>query len=56
MSPFQGETDAETLTNVVAGNYEFDDRVFKETSEMAKDFIRQLLLKDPRLVIQTERH
>ncbi|XP_077330534.1 death-associated protein kinase 2-like [Lithobates pipiens] len=47
MSPFQGETDAETLTNVVAGNYEFDDRFFKETSEMAKDFIRQLLLKDP---------
>ncbi|XP_018430994.1 PREDICTED: death-associated protein kinase 2-like [Nanorana parkeri] len=50
MSPFQGETDAETLTNVVAGNYEFDDRFFKETSEMAKDFIRQLLLKDPRSV------
>ncbi|XP_040188589.1 death-associated protein kinase 2-like isoform X1 [Rana temporaria] len=47
MSPFQGETDAETLSNVVAGNYEFDDRFFKETSEMAKDFIRQLLLKDP---------
>ncbi|KAM5126090.1 death-associated protein kinase 2-like isoform 1-T3 [Mantella aurantiaca] len=47
MSPFQGETDPETLTNVVAGNYEFDDRFFKETSEMAKDFIRQLLLKDP---------
>ncbi|KAM9294031.1 death-associated protein kinase 2-like [Gastrophryne carolinensis] len=48
LSPFQGETDAETLTNVVNGNYEFDDRIFKDTSEMAKDFIRQLLLKDPR--------
>ncbi|XP_078526288.1 death-associated protein kinase 2-like [Lissotriton helveticus] len=47
LSPFQGETDAETLTNVVEGNYEFDDRYFKQTSEMAKDFIRQLLLKDP---------
>ncbi|XP_069460676.1 death-associated protein kinase 2-like isoform X2 [Ambystoma mexicanum] len=47
MSPFQGETDAETLTNVVEGNYEFDDRCFKQTSEMAKDFIKQLLVKDP---------
>ncbi|XP_044127614.1 death-associated protein kinase 2-like isoform X1 [Bufo gargarizans] len=48
LSPFQGETDAETLTNVVAGNYEFDDRYFKDTSDMAKEFIQQLLLKDPR--------
>ncbi|KAE8588285.1 hypothetical protein XENTR_v10022446 [Xenopus tropicalis] len=48
LSPFQGETDQETLTNVVAGSYEFDDRIFKQTSELAKDFIRQLLLKDPR--------
>ncbi|XP_075463782.1 death-associated protein kinase 2-like isoform X1 [Ascaphus truei] len=48
MSPFQGETDAETLTNVVSGNYEFDDRSFKQTSDMAKDFIRQLLVKEPK--------
>ncbi|KAM8920665.1 death-associated protein kinase 2-like [Pelodytes ibericus] len=48
LSPFQGETDAETLSNVVAGNYEFDDRYFRETSEMAKEFIQQLLVKEPR--------
>ncbi|KAG8449907.1 hypothetical protein GDO86_016544 [Hymenochirus boettgeri] len=48
LSPFQGETDQETLSNVVSGNYEFDDRYFKETTYMAKDFIQQLLLKDPR--------
>ncbi|XP_056400890.1 death-associated protein kinase 2-like isoform X2 [Hyla sarda] len=48
LSPFQGETDAETLTNVVSGNYEFDDRFFKDTSYMAKEFIQQLLVKDPR--------
>nr|XP_033779975.1 death-associated protein kinase 2-like isoform X3 [Geotrypetes seraphini]XP_033779976.1 death-associated protein kinase 2-like isoform X3 [Geotrypetes seraphini] len=48
ISPFQGETDSETLTNVVSGNYEFDDRYFKETSEMAKDFIRELLVKEPK--------
>ncbi|XP_075700524.1 death-associated protein kinase 2-like isoform X2 [Rhinoderma darwinii] len=48
LSPFQGETDPETLTNVVSGSYEFDDRYFKDTSDMAKDFIQQLLVKDPR--------
>ncbi|NXM88368.1 DAPK2 kinase, partial [Oenanthe oenanthe] len=48
LSPFQGETDAETLSNVVAGAYEFEERCFSQTSEMAKDFIRQLLLQEPR--------
>ncbi|XP_039368926.1 death-associated protein kinase 2-like isoform X1 [Mauremys reevesii] len=47
MSPFQGETDAETLSNVVAGNYEFEEKFFSETTDMAKDFIRQLLVKEP---------
>ncbi|XP_066466407.1 death-associated protein kinase 2-like isoform X2 [Tiliqua scincoides] len=47
MSPFQGETDSETLSNVVAGAYEFEEKYFSQTSEMAKDFIRQLLVKDP---------
>lgn len=48
LSPFQGETDAETLSNVVSGTYEFDARYFKDTSDMAKEFIQQLLVKDPR--------
>ncbi|XP_041253174.1 death-associated protein kinase 2-like isoform X3 [Onychostruthus taczanowskii] len=47
LSPFQGETDAETLSKVVAGAYEFEERCFSQTSEMAKDFIRQLLVKEP---------
>ncbi|XP_063002007.1 death-associated protein kinase 2-like isoform X2 [Elgaria multicarinata webbii] len=47
MSPFQGETDAETLSNVVSGTYEFEEKYFSQTSEMAKDFIQQLLVKDP---------
>ncbi|XP_060117168.1 death-associated protein kinase 2-like [Heteronotia binoei] len=47
MSPFQGETDSETLSNVVSGSYEFEDKYFGQTSELAKDFIRQLLVKDP---------
>nr|XP_056709546.1 death-associated protein kinase 2-like [Euleptes europaea] len=47
MSPFQGETDSETLSNVVSGTYEFEDKYFSQTSELAKDFIRQLLVKEP---------
>ncbi|XP_065509751.1 death-associated protein kinase 2-like isoform X3 [Caloenas nicobarica] len=47
LSPFQGETDAETLSNILAGDYEFEERCFSQTSEMAKDFIRQLLVKEP---------
>ncbi|NWZ29033.1 DAPK2 kinase, partial [Asarcornis scutulata] len=48
LSPFQGETDAETLSNVLDGAYEFEEHHFSQTSEMAKDFIRQLLVKEPR--------
>lgn len=47
LSPFQGETDAETLSNVLDGAYEFEEHYFSQTSEMAKDFIRQLLVKEP---------
>ncbi|RLV87503.1 hypothetical protein DV515_00015646 [Chloebia gouldiae] len=47
LSPFQGETDAETLSNVVAGAYVFEEHCFSQTSEVAKDFIRQLLVKEP---------
>ncbi|KAJ6652447.1 hypothetical protein lerEdw1_011565 [Lerista edwardsae] len=47
LSPFQGETDAETLSNVVSGSYEFEERSFGQTSDLAKDFIRQLLVQEP---------
>lgn len=47
LSPFQGETDAETLSNILAGDYEFEERCFSQTSKTAKDFIRQLLVKEP---------
>ncbi|MBN3317655.1 DAPK2 kinase, partial [Atractosteus spatula] len=49
MSPFQGETDEETLTNIVAVNYEFDNHYFSQTSTLAKDFIQNLLIKEPKL-------
>ncbi|XP_076837710.1 death-associated protein kinase 2-like isoform X1 [Brachyhypopomus gauderio] len=46
MSPFQGDTDEETLQNIVDMKYEFEDQYFRDTSDMAKDFIEKLLVKD----------
>ncbi|XP_026874907.2 death-associated protein kinase 2-like [Electrophorus electricus] len=46
MSPFQGDSDEETLRNIVDMKYEFEDQYFSATSDMAKDFIQKLLIKD----------
>ncbi|XP_066491028.1 death-associated protein kinase 2 isoform X1 [Tiliqua scincoides] len=47
-SPFLGETKQETLANITAVNYDFDEEFFSHTSDLAKDFIRKLLVKDTR--------
>ncbi|XP_064426394.1 death-associated protein kinase 2 isoform X4 [Mirounga angustirostris] len=47
-SPFLGDTKQETLTNITAVSYDFDEEFFSQTSELAKDFIRKLLVKDTR--------
>ncbi|XP_061616715.1 death-associated protein kinase 2 [Phyllopteryx taeniolatus] len=47
MSPFQGNTDEDTLRNVLAMDYKFDPQCFSTTSCTAKDFIQKLLLKNP---------
>ncbi|XP_051979379.1 death-associated protein kinase 2 [Xyrauchen texanus] len=47
-SPFLGDSKQETLANISAVNYEFDEEFFGSTSELAKSFIRQLLVKDTR--------
>ncbi|XP_065406492.1 death-associated protein kinase 1 isoform X2 [Chrysemys picta bellii] len=47
-SPFLGETKQETLANVSAVNYDFEEEFFSNTSALAKDFIRRLLVKDPK--------
>lgn len=49
-SPFLGDTKQETLANVSAVNYEFEEEYFSNTSALAKDFIRRLLVKDPKWV------
>nr|XP_025740086.1 death-associated protein kinase 2 isoform X2 [Callorhinus ursinus] len=47
-SPFLGDTKQETLANITAVSYDFDEEFFSQTSELAKDFIRKLLVKDTR--------
>ena len=44
LSPFMGDTDAETLTNVQLADWDFDDPVFDDISDEAKDFISSLLV------------
>ncbi|XP_061836402.1 death-associated protein kinase 1 [Nerophis lumbriciformis] len=53
-SPFLGENKQETLANVSAVDYAFDEEFFSSTSLLAKDFIARLLVKDPkkRMTIQ----
>ncbi|ERE75737.1 death-associated protein kinase 2 [Cricetulus griseus] len=47
-SPFLGDTKQETLANITAVSYDFDEEFFSQTSELAKDFIRKLLVKETR--------
>lgn len=49
-SPFLGDTQQETFNNVTAVDYTFDTQFFSGTSDLAKDFICRLLVKDVRLV------
>jgi len=50
-SPFLGADKLSTLSNVTALSYTFDAEHFSSVSDMAVDFIRRLLVKDPRLVL-----
>uniref|UniRef100_A0A672HMR6 Myosin, light chain kinase 5 n=1 Tax=Salarias fasciatus TaxID=181472 RepID=A0A672HMR6_SALFA len=47
-SPFQGNSDAETLASVTAAEWEFDEESFDDITEEAKHFIGSLLVKDAR--------
>ncbi|XP_028407023.1 striated muscle preferentially expressed protein kinase-like [Dendronephthya gigantea] len=47
-SPFLGECTQETFTNIIQVDYQFDEEYFSEISDEAKDFIRKLLVKNPR--------
>ena len=47
-SPFLGDTQQETYHNITAIDYDFDLELFNSTSDMAKDFIDNLFIKNPR--------
>ncbi|GIY64293.1 twitchin [Caerostris darwini] len=51
LSPFAGENDIETLKNVRACDWDFDEDAFANISDQGKDFIRKLLQrsKDKRM-------
>lgn len=49
-SPFLGEDKQETYANVAACHYQFDEEYFCNVSEVAKDFVRSLLIKNPKYV------
>ncbi|XP_044617147.1 myosin light chain kinase 3 isoform X3 [Equus asinus] len=46
LSPFLGETDAETMNFIVNCNWDFDADSFEGLSEEAKDFVSRLLVKE----------
>jgi serine/threonine protein kinase len=46
LSPFAGENDIQTLQNVKACDWDFDEEAFKNVSNEAKDFIKRLLTKN----------
>ncbi|KAH9524018.1 hypothetical protein Btru_047904 [Bulinus truncatus] len=46
LSPFLGDDDNETLSNVTSGDFDFDDEAFEQISDEAKDFITKLLVKN----------
>ena len=50
LSPLLGEDNNETLANVTAAEWDFEDESFDVISDEAKDFIAQLLVKNPRYI------
>ncbi|NXM69666.1 MYLK2 kinase, partial [Serilophus lunatus] len=46
LSPFLGDDDTETLNNVLAANWYFDEETFESISNEAKDFVSKLIIKD----------
>ena len=48
LSPFLGDTQQQTYENIVAVDYTFDEEGFENSSDLAKDFIQRLFVKEPR--------
>lgn len=56
LSPFLGETDAETMNFIVNCNWDFDADSFEGLSEEAKDFVSRLLVKEKRYLFLLVTH
>lgn len=50
LSPFMGDNDLQTMSNVTSGEYDFDDEAFDVISDEGKNFIGKLLVRNPRYV------
>ena len=48
LSSFLGDTQQQTYKNIVAVDYTFDEEGFENSSDLAKDFIQRLFVKEPR--------
>ncbi|KAM7099054.1 myosin light chain kinase family member 4 isoform 1-T1 [Molossus nigricans] len=46
LSPFLGDSDAETLNNILACRWDLEEEEFQNVSEEAKEFISKLLIKE----------
>jgi len=46
--PFYAENDTALFEKIMNAEYDFDDECWDDVSELAKDFIRHLLVKDPK--------
>lgn len=46
MSPFLGDEDNQTLSNVLAASWYFDEDAFEHVSAEARDFISNLLIRE----------
>ncbi|XP_067148261.1 myosin light chain kinase family member 4 [Apteryx mantelli] len=46
LSPFLGDDNNETLNNILACSWNFEDEEFQDVSDEAKDFISKLLIKE----------
>lgn len=46
LSPFLGADNQETMANILSAKIDFDDKVWKDISPEAKEFITKLIIKD----------
>ncbi|XP_053458107.1 myosin light chain kinase family member 4 isoform X2 [Nycticebus coucang] len=46
LSPFLGDNDAETLSNILACRWDLEEEEFQDISEEAREFISKLLIKE----------